>query len=912
MADEIVTLNVPKLDLEAKAIQAGLNTNTGGSDIQTDAAVTRKERIARLEGRDLQSVGSSWLDPSKEDKLDNGKGNTSWDQFEVNKSKFNVSSGFDENIYTKKLDKTQLSKEQIHFAERMAKEIETTATTNLHQQEERGQLAGADFDEEEMYSGVIRTADTNNSHGNSGTKASPKKGRKNNSNVSTGTGAADEGPWKRGANVRGSSTFASSAKGNASSADALETAGSVAISRPPGFSNPAPAAAGVTNDNAWKNRPDILAVASTPAGVVTAIPATSTNADPDQKAGANTSTTAAVPEHKAGGANTSAASAVPEQGADANTSTTSTSVTPTTEPPREGTQAAQSIKDDNAKGTPSATSTSACSPSDVPKKSEKKLNASAKEFVFNKPDKPMSQVGRPYPMAGPQGMLPMQNMGVMPVHMGNGAGYFMPSHSGPGGPGMMPIQPYGEHPSQFMYSGVPINGDHANIQHMQQTPHYYQSPPHGHGSALATGSGLPQSPGGPPVGAETTSPNQGIANAESKSKINPNSIPNPVQSGSPAVRPSGVISKTTDTPPQRNSNQKPSPNQGPAVGGQTPPTALPPAYNDTHQQGQYDQYATQSPVQHPGQQQGYPSPMNMQQPGQPRYQNGYEMYSQNLNMPPQMVHGGGPGPGYNMGMHVHQQFPPQQHQHRNFHPHMGGGYPQQQPQYSQRSNYSNKGYSYGPHMNPHGPGPHHPHAPYQGPGGPGADLNMHPPPPVSMGDGAHPPSSASRSTNHNSNTKQAMRQPPKLVSVGGSATATRNAGPHFLAAGNKTEGTESNSIPTSAPIATTEVSASPNTTAAGAGGITKGKSKQRSASTASVEEVGNTGSPSPVTADVRRAKSPKNKVDGTGSGIPTSGSADSLIDGSTKSSKKHTPPPKKASTNAGKGPKKSPSPSNDV
>ena len=51
-----------------------------------------------------------------------------WDQFETNKRLFNVNSSFDENLYTKKLDLSMMTKEQIAKADRLAREIENTSS----------------------------------------------------------------------------------------------------------------------------------------------------------------------------------------------------------------------------------------------------------------------------------------------------------------------------------------------------------------------------------------------------------------------------------------------------------------------------------------------------------------------------------------------------------------------------------------------------------------------------------------------------------------------------------------------------------------------------------------------------------------------------------------------------------------
>lgn len=133
--------------------------------------------------RELQSAGAAWTSPqptpvaavtnSRAEALANGNGGSSaavtaglkgsigtWDQFQANEKLFNVKSSFDENIYTTELDKSKLDTHQIKKAEKLAKEIESAATTNIHLAEERNQALQTDFDEEDRYSGVIRKTKT--------------------------------------------------------------------------------------------------------------------------------------------------------------------------------------------------------------------------------------------------------------------------------------------------------------------------------------------------------------------------------------------------------------------------------------------------------------------------------------------------------------------------------------------------------------------------------------------------------------------------------------------------------------------------------------------------------------------------------------------------------------------------------
>jgi PAB1-binding protein PBP1 len=74
-----------------------------------------------------------------------------WDQFAAHKQMTGRDSTFDENHYTTKLDTSAPGyKEKLARAERIAREIETSATSNVHQAEERGQINTRDdgIDEE--------------------------------------------------------------------------------------------------------------------------------------------------------------------------------------------------------------------------------------------------------------------------------------------------------------------------------------------------------------------------------------------------------------------------------------------------------------------------------------------------------------------------------------------------------------------------------------------------------------------------------------------------------------------------------------------------------------------------------------------------------------------------------------------
>ena len=80
-----------------------------------------------------------------------------WDQFAANKQKFDVEASFDENVYTSRLNKEELCMKKIQHAEQLAKEIEGSSmlSGNIHMEEERGKVVEGDYDEEDLYSGVL-------------------------------------------------------------------------------------------------------------------------------------------------------------------------------------------------------------------------------------------------------------------------------------------------------------------------------------------------------------------------------------------------------------------------------------------------------------------------------------------------------------------------------------------------------------------------------------------------------------------------------------------------------------------------------------------------------------------------------------------------------------------------------------
>jgi LsmAD domain/Ataxin 2 SM domain len=207
----------------------GLGNGSGGGLNQPV-----NSRAAALGGPGKATAGSTTSAPnSKGGDLAGSIGQ--WDQFKANEELFNVNATFDENIYTTQLDTSQIDARKVAEAERIAREIEGTATTNIHLKEERGQKIETDFDEEDLYSGVL----TND-----------MKQRHEAASNSTGAGIKtkkDEKAAQASVDIAKSSTSASSASGTKKMnyAAALAKADTAGKAGPPGFaasssSSPAP------------------------------------------------------------------------------------------------------------------------------------------------------------------------------------------------------------------------------------------------------------------------------------------------------------------------------------------------------------------------------------------------------------------------------------------------------------------------------------------------------------------------------------------------------------------------------------------------------------------------------------------------------------------------------------------------
>jgi small nuclear ribonucleoprotein (snRNP)-like protein len=146
----------------AVAATHGHRPSRGSNDlIQADATWTSAAdpTTPTLNSRALKLAGGSLASTLTPSASTSGalKGTIAgWDQFKANEELFNVVGSYDESVYTTTLDRSQFSASDRQRAEQLAREIENTASSNLHIAEERGHVLSQDYDEEDRYSGVLK------------------------------------------------------------------------------------------------------------------------------------------------------------------------------------------------------------------------------------------------------------------------------------------------------------------------------------------------------------------------------------------------------------------------------------------------------------------------------------------------------------------------------------------------------------------------------------------------------------------------------------------------------------------------------------------------------------------------------------------------------------------------------------
>ncbi|EFA76666.1 ataxin-2 [Heterostelium album PN500] len=165
-----------------KEAQFGFHTDT---DISGHDGVIREREltpwVSEDGGENLESVK---INPA----------NANWDQFATNEKLFGVKTSYNEDLYT-----TTLNRDSDHYrtrikdAERLAAEIESKQSNNIHLMEERGLIRAADYDEEERYSSVIR-----NGTSSSSTTSPPNNNDKSKNMMPTSNSNVYIPPSKRG------------------------------------------------------------------------------------------------------------------------------------------------------------------------------------------------------------------------------------------------------------------------------------------------------------------------------------------------------------------------------------------------------------------------------------------------------------------------------------------------------------------------------------------------------------------------------------------------------------------------------------------------------------------------------------------------------------------------------------------
>eukprot|EP00743_Colponemidia_sp_Colp-15_P005894 GILK01006335.1.p1 GENE.GILK01006335.1~~GILK01006335.1.p1 ORF type:complete len:850 (+),score=169.62 GILK01006335.1:70-2550(+) len=149
MGKDIVSMYVPSVSLaDAKKSEDKFRTDTDISHSKSMSGVPRELQPW------TPDTGVTDVDLS----LDSGPSGRGWDQFKINKERYNVSSTYDESLYTTNLDKTKFTRTQMEQAEKLAREIEAkSAAGNIHMAEERGQHTqyDDDDDEEARYGAVL-------------------------------------------------------------------------------------------------------------------------------------------------------------------------------------------------------------------------------------------------------------------------------------------------------------------------------------------------------------------------------------------------------------------------------------------------------------------------------------------------------------------------------------------------------------------------------------------------------------------------------------------------------------------------------------------------------------------------------------------------------------------------------------
>jgi len=167
-AEKVSNIHVKSIRLEqtsrgGDSFQTDADISAGGSNMKDDLVMagnawTSTATAGTGTGTGTEKVtttGRAGMFGTKTKELSGKIGE--WDQFQANENQFGVKASFDENLYTISLDKNNVDKKKQYEAGRIAKEIEGQVSSNMHVAEERGQAVEGDYDEEDLYSGVLVT-----------------------------------------------------------------------------------------------------------------------------------------------------------------------------------------------------------------------------------------------------------------------------------------------------------------------------------------------------------------------------------------------------------------------------------------------------------------------------------------------------------------------------------------------------------------------------------------------------------------------------------------------------------------------------------------------------------------------------------------------------------------------------------
>ena len=158
---------ISHIDFEIKNILKYIKSNFE-TDLQVSKKNTKNDKVEKklVKYEVNENDKNIFTYKGLEDDLNDKDNDANWDQFEINEKKYNVISTYDENLYTTKLDKSKITKEQNDYAEKIYNEIKNSSYNekNIHILEDRGIIdeKDGDFDEEDKYSSVIKNKTNNN------------------------------------------------------------------------------------------------------------------------------------------------------------------------------------------------------------------------------------------------------------------------------------------------------------------------------------------------------------------------------------------------------------------------------------------------------------------------------------------------------------------------------------------------------------------------------------------------------------------------------------------------------------------------------------------------------------------------------------------------------------------------------